>query len=63
MVVMLDVMDISVLQKIFDGCYEAGVMIRISGNNIILSPPLVVSAKNVASIINALDAGLSAAAI
>ncbi len=50
-----------VVQKVFDGAYGAGVMIRISGNNIILSPPLVITSDDVASIVGALDAGLSAA--
>jgi len=39
--------------------YEAGVMLRVSGNNIILSPPLIISAADVAKIGEALDAGLS----
>lgn len=50
------------MQKIFDGAYDAGVMIRISGNTIILSPPLIVTAKDVASIASAIDAGLQRAA-
>jgi putrescine---pyruvate transaminase len=46
------------MQKIFDGAYDADVMIRISGNTIILSPPLVITAGDVAAIIAAVDAGL-----
>jgi adenosylmethionine-8-amino-7-oxononanoate aminotransferase len=34
-------------------------MVRVSGNNVILSPPLVLSAGNVDTILSALDAGLS----
>ncbi len=41
--------------------YEAGVMIRISGPNIILSPPLVLTSDDVQTILSALDAGLAAA--
>ena len=37
-------------------------MIRTSGNTIILSPPLIVTAADVAKMISALDAGLSEAA-
>jgi hypothetical protein len=37
-------------------------MIRVSGNNIILSPPLVVTEAYVETILSALDAGLAAAA-
>jgi adenosylmethionine-8-amino-7-oxononanoate aminotransferase len=36
-------------------------MIRVSGNNIILSPPLVLTEGHVDTILNALDAGLAAA--
>ena len=42
--------------------YGAGVMVRVSGNNVILSPPLVITADHVAQIAAALDAGLAAAA-
>ncbi|WP_026621474.1 putrescine---pyruvate transaminase (plasmid) [Ensifer sp. WSM1721] len=50
-----------VLQKVQDATYEAGVLVRTSGPNVILSPPLVITAKDVARIIDALDAGLAAA--
>ncbi len=36
-------------------------MIRVSGPNIILSPPLVLTSADVQTILSALDAGLSAA--
>ena len=39
--------------------YEDGVMVRVSGNNIILSPPLVITCDDVAKILSALDTGLS----
>jgi len=41
--------------------YETGTMIRVSGPNIILSPPLVVEDGHVETILASLDAGLSAA--
>ena len=44
-----------------DTAYAAGAMLRISGPNLIMSPPLVLSAGDVATILSALDAGLSAA--
>jgi adenosylmethionine-8-amino-7-oxononanoate aminotransferase len=50
------------MQKIFDAAYAEGVMIRISGNTIILSPPLIINAGDISKIIAALDLGLSAAA-
>ncbi len=40
--------------------YAAGAMVRVSGPNIILSPPLVLSATDTDVILSALDAGFSA---
>ncbi len=40
--------------------YKAGAMIRVSGPNIILSPPLVLSEADANVILQALDAGLAA---
>ena len=48
------------VQKVQDVAYKAGVMVRTSGPNIILSPPLIITAKDVTRIISALDEGLSA---
>ena len=42
--------------------YDNGVMIRVSGNNIILSPSLIIEEADIAKIISALDAGFAAAA-
>ncbi|MFS8046610.1 aspartate aminotransferase family protein [Rhizobium sp. BR 314] len=50
-----------VVQKVHDATYDAGVMVRTSGANVIMSPPLIVTAANVQTILTALDAGLSAA--
>ena len=50
-----------VVQKVQDIAYEHGVMVRTSGTNIILSPPLVITANDVKKIVAALDAGLSGA--
>lgn len=50
--------DKTVLAAAFEGAYEAGVMIRVSGNQIILSPPLVLTAGHVATIAEGLDAAL-----
>jgi adenosylmethionine-8-amino-7-oxononanoate aminotransferase len=46
---------------VFETAYAEGVMVRVSGPNIILSPPLVITASNVAKIASAIDAGLTAA--
>lgn len=51
-----------VLEKVLQTAYENGVMVRISGNIVILSPPLVITNEHVAAILSALDAGLTAAA-
>ena len=51
-----------VVQKVQDVTYDSGVMVRTSGPNIILSPPLIVTAADVQRIVSALDAGLSGAA-
>ena len=50
-----------VVQKVFETAYARGVMVRTSGNTVILSPPLVINAGHVARIIEALDAALAAA--
>lgn len=39
--------------------YENGAMVRISGNNCIMSPSLIISPKEIDTILNALDKGLS----
>jgi hypothetical protein len=52
--------DKKTIGKVHRATYEAGVMIRVSRNNIILSPPLVVSEADVAKILSALEAGFSA---
>lgn len=40
--------------------YEAGAMVRVSGPNIILSPPLVITPDDATTILSALDAGFAA---
>ncbi|MGB8814428.1 MAG: aminotransferase class III-fold pyridoxal phosphate-dependent enzyme [Paracoccaceae bacterium] len=52
--------DKAVPAKVQDAAYKAGAMVRVSGNNIILSPPLVLTLADVTMILNALDAGFSA---
>ena len=54
--------DKATLDRVFETAYEAGVMIRVSGPNIILSPPLVITSDDVAKMIAAIDAGLAEAA-
>ncbi len=45
---------------VYNKAYQEGVMIRISSNNIILSPPLIIDNKDVAKMLAALDAALEA---
>jgi len=49
------------VKRIHRATYEAGAMVRIGGNNILMSPPLTISAEDVAAILAALDKGLAAA--
>jgi adenosylmethionine-8-amino-7-oxononanoate aminotransferase len=53
--------DKDTMGRVYETAYEAGVIVRTSGNNIILSPPLVITAEDVRRILSALDAGLAAA--
>jgi len=50
----------SVMGDVFEKTYSAGVMVRVSSNNVILSPPLVITSDDVATIIAGLNHGLSA---
>ncbi len=54
--------DKKTMAMVADRTYDADVMIRVSGNNIILSPPLILTSAEVAKIAAGIDAGLSAAA-
>lgn len=52
--------DKKIMAKVADAAYAAGVMIRVSGSNIILSPPLILSSQEVGTIADALDTALGA---
>ncbi|WP_369726175.1 aspartate aminotransferase family protein [Bradyrhizobium sp. LLZ17] len=45
--------------KIADAIYDAGVVVRVSGSNIILSPPLIITAEDARTIAHAIDHGLA----
>ncbi len=47
-------------QRIFEATYKAGVMVRWSGANLIMSPPLILTDAECDRILAALDEGLSA---
>jgi adenosylmethionine-8-amino-7-oxononanoate aminotransferase len=53
-------LDKKAMARVADRTFEAGALIRVSGNNIILSPPLIIEPSHVDAIVTALDAGLSA---
>jgi len=48
------------IARVHRATYEAGVMVRVSGPNVILSPPLVLTEADVDAIVAALDIGLAA---
>lgn len=50
-----------VAARVQDLAYQAGVMVRISGPNIILSPPLVLTKEDAATIVATLDEALTGA--
>ncbi|MGJ4909357.1 aspartate aminotransferase family protein [Bradyrhizobium sp. HKCCYLRH2060] len=52
-------LDKKTVGRIADAIYEAGVMVRVSGSNIILSPPLIITADDARTIAAAIDHGLA----
>ncbi|WP_299348225.1 aspartate aminotransferase family protein [uncultured Shimia sp.] len=53
----IDKQSIGTIQEV---AYKSGAMVRVSGNNIILSPPLVLTSEDVQVILSSLDAGFAA---
>ena len=53
-------MDMPTMKKIHQGTYDAGAMVRLGGNNILMSPPLVITKDEIDRVLVALDEGLSA---
>lgn len=54
-------MDADTMKRIQVAAYEAGAMVRVGGNNIMMSPPLVITEAEVDQILTGLDAGLRSA--
>lgn len=52
--------DAATAQKVQEGAYKHGAMVRVSGPNLILSPPLVLTEQDANTILQALDAGFAA---
>ncbi len=51
--------DAMTASKVYEGAYAAGALVRVSGPNLILSPPLVLTEADANTILNALDAGFA----
>lgn len=51
--------DKAVPAKVQAAAYQAGAMVRVSGPNIILSPPLILTSADVGTILGALDKGFA----
>lgn len=54
-------MDMPTMKRIHKTAYEAGAMVRLGAHNILMSPPLTITEAEVQTILDALDAGFSAA--
>lgn len=54
-------LDAATVARIQKTAYEAGAMVRVGMNNLLMSPPLTISEGEIATVLAALDAGLSAA--
>jgi adenosylmethionine-8-amino-7-oxononanoate aminotransferase len=52
--------DKPVIGRVQEEAYKAGAMVRVSGANVILSPPLVLTSEDVETILSALETGLAA---
>ena len=54
-------MDMATMKRIHKATYEAGTMVRLGMNNVLMSPPLVITEAETQQIIDSLDAGFAAA--
>ena len=54
-------LDPGAVARVHKATYEAGAMVRVGGNNLMLSPPLVITEAEIDKVLSALDHGLSAA--
>jgi len=54
-------MDMPTMKRIHQAAYEAGAMVRLGGNNILMSPPLTITEAEIDVILSALDKGFAAA--
>ncbi|MEL7257010.1 MAG: aminotransferase class III-fold pyridoxal phosphate-dependent enzyme [Pseudomonadota bacterium] len=54
-------MDMGTIKRVHQATYEAGAMVRIGGNNLLMSPPLIITEAEIDRVLAALDAGFAAA--
>lgn len=54
-------MDMDTMKRVHEAAYQAGAMVRLGGNNILMSPPLTISEAEIDRILLALDTGFKAA--
>ncbi|MDG1431622.1 MAG: aminotransferase class III-fold pyridoxal phosphate-dependent enzyme, partial [Paracoccaceae bacterium] len=52
--------DAETAMTVQEAAYQSGAMVRVSGPNLILSPPLVLTEADATTILSALDAGFAA---
>ncbi len=53
-------LEMGAIKRAHKATYEAGTMVRVGGNNLLMSPPLVVTEADIAKILADLRRGLSA---
>lgn len=54
-------MDMDTIKRVHQATYEAGAMVRIGGNNLLMSPPLIITEAEIDRVLTALDTGFGAA--
>jgi len=50
-------MDMPTMKRIHKASYDAGAMVRLGGNNILMSPPLTISEAEIDTVLSTLDVG------
>ena len=53
-------MDMPSLKRAHKSCYQSGTMVRMGGNNLLMSPPLTLTDADVSKILDDLRVGLKA---
>ena len=54
-------MDAATVKKVHKATYDAGAMVRVGGNNLLMSPPLIITESEINQVLSALDTGFAAA--